>query len=75
MVPIGSRRPFSKWIYNFFSMGSLHLNAYFIISEDWQRLQIGRHLLPVHRLRPVEQICSHIRNYVQHVATFIIVFR
>lgn len=70
MRPIGNRGPFSKWICNFFSVGSLHLNAYFIIVEDCQRLQIGRYLLPVHRLRPVEQICSHIRNYVQHVVTF-----
>lgn len=55
-------------------MVSLHLNIYFIITEDCQRLRIGRYLLPVHRLRPAEQICSRIRNYVQHVVTFIIVF-
>lgn len=77
MVPVGSRGPFSKWICNLvrISMGSLRLNAYFIITEDCHRLQIGRCLLPVHRLRPVEQICSDMRNYVQHVVTFIIVFR
>lgn len=75
MVAIGRKGPFSKWIYTIFSIGSLHLNAYFIIIEDCQRLQIGRYLLPVHRLRPIEQICSDIRNYVQHVVTFIIVFR